>query len=77
MVQPGAVSRRHYRVEMELAERCVDTVYTSVVVDRERLIIGHPAEGGLRIIRTRGERLCKVKDLLEKVPASQWPRWRC
>src|SRR5438132_8646722 len=47
----GAVGRRDHGVEVELAEGRVDAVRSGVVIDREGLVVGHSAEGGLRVVR--------------------------
>src|SRR5260370_4486240 len=62
-----AVGRRHYRVEPELEKCCVDTVYTSVLVDVKRLIVGHPAEERLRRGAARLQRLCQLEELPAQV----------
>src|SRR5229473_6298359 len=64
---PGrVVGGRDYRVEVKPAERRVDAVDPGQSIDLERLVVSHPVEDWLRIVRSGCERLCLLKHVLIK-----------
>src|ERR1700694_563911 len=52
----GVVGSADYRVEMELAQRGVDSMDSEILVLGERLVVGRSAEGRLRIVGSRRRR---------------------
>ena len=52
--RPGrVVGGADHRVEVELRQRGVDAVHAGGLVDGQRLVVGHPAEGGLGVVWAR------------------------
>ena len=67
----GAVGGCDHRVDAELAHGRVDPLRAGVVVDLEGLVVGHAAEGWLRVVGRVGSArvhgLRELEDLLEEV----------
>src|SRR5215472_3327363 len=62
---PGRViCRRHNRIEVELTDGCVNSVYACIVVNGQRLIVGKPSEYRLGIIGTGCKRVGEVENVL-------------
>src|SRR5439155_22128268 len=54
----------HDGIELELANRRVNSVDARIAINGERLVIGKPTEDGLRVIGSRLKCIGKVKDVL-------------
>src|SRR5438552_14776856 len=54
----------HDGIELELANRRVNSVDARIAINGERLVIGKPTEDGLRVIGFRLKCIGKVKDVL-------------
>lgn len=62
----GVVGGADHRVEIELAQRGVDSVDSEVLVLGERLFVGRSAEGRLRIVGSRRQRSAELPKILIK-----------
>src|SRR5208283_1422414 len=61
------VGRTDHGVEMELAQRRVNAIDPEVLVNGDRLVVGHAAERRLRIIRSRCQGDDQVPDVLVEI----------
>ena len=56
----------NYCVEVKLSKRGVDAVDAGVLVDGQRLVVGHAAKGRLRIVGTGHQRIAEIPNVLIK-----------